>query len=164
MIEYHRITTVTYTEAPPSSDYVPGPEEPEQAPPSPEFVPEPVYPKFMPPEDEMFPAEEQPLPAAVSPTTDSQEDICITPIQSEDDEDPRDPTDYPTSEGDDDDDDDDESSDDDEDDDDDVEEGRDRVEEWRHPLRMTLSHSNLTPVMIGCLVRAQTPISLSFRY
>ncbi|GJW71890.1 hypothetical protein Tco_0128807 [Tanacetum coccineum] len=34
---------------PPSPDYVPGPEEPEQAPPSPiyvPFVPEPVYPKF----------------------------------------------------------------------------------------------------------------------
>ncbi|GKD78690.1 hypothetical protein Tco_1341311 [Tanacetum coccineum] len=29
--------------APPSSDYVPGPEEPEQAPPLPEFIPEPVY-------------------------------------------------------------------------------------------------------------------------
>ncbi|GJY91165.1 hypothetical protein Tco_0506361 [Tanacetum coccineum] len=36
---------------PPSPDYVPGPEEPEQAPPSPiyvPFVPEPVYPEFLP--------------------------------------------------------------------------------------------------------------------
>ncbi|GKA65287.1 NBS-LRR resistance-like protein, partial [Tanacetum coccineum] len=56
-------STVTYTEAPPSPDYVPGPEEPEQAPPSPEFVPEPVYLEFMPPEDEVFPTEEKPLPA-----------------------------------------------------------------------------------------------------
>ncbi|GJY45536.1 hypothetical protein Tco_0434599 [Tanacetum coccineum] len=31
--------------------------------------PEPVYPEFMPPEDEVFSAEEQPLPAAVSPPT-----------------------------------------------------------------------------------------------
>ncbi|GKA00658.1 hypothetical protein Tco_0673323 [Tanacetum coccineum] len=47
---------------------------PEQAPPSPvyvPYVPELVYPKFMPPEDEVFPAEEQPLPAATSPTADS---------------------------------------------------------------------------------------------
>ncbi|GKD50623.1 hypothetical protein Tco_1279599 [Tanacetum coccineum] len=54
-------------QAPPSPDYVSGPEYP----PSPEFVPEPVYPEFMPPEDEILPAEEQPLPAAVSPTADS---------------------------------------------------------------------------------------------
>ncbi|GJV15102.1 hypothetical protein Tco_1360425 [Tanacetum coccineum] len=36
-------------EGPPSPDYVPGPEEPEQAPPSPiyvPFVPEPVLPEF----------------------------------------------------------------------------------------------------------------------
>ncbi|GKA32920.1 hypothetical protein Tco_0719287 [Tanacetum coccineum] len=58
-------------EGPPSPDYVPGPEEPEQAPPSPiyiPFVPEPVYPEFLPVDDEVFPAEEQPLPAADSPT------------------------------------------------------------------------------------------------
>ncbi|GKB54865.1 hypothetical protein Tco_0905618 [Tanacetum coccineum] len=54
-------------QAPPSPDYVPGPEYP----PSPDFVPEPVYPEFMPPEDEVLPAEEQPLPAALSPTADS---------------------------------------------------------------------------------------------
>nr|GFA69034.1 hypothetical protein [Tanacetum cinerariifolium] len=57
----------------PPLDYVPGPEEPEQAPPSPvyiPYVPEPVYPEYIPPEDDIFPAEEQPLPAAASPTTD----------------------------------------------------------------------------------------------
>ncbi|GJW33505.1 putative reverse transcriptase domain-containing protein [Tanacetum coccineum] len=63
--------TVTYMEAPPSPHYVPNPEEPEQAPPPPDFVSEPVYPEFMPLEDDVLPAEEQPLPAAVSPTTDS---------------------------------------------------------------------------------------------
>ncbi|GJS54777.1 hypothetical protein Tco_0628139 [Tanacetum coccineum] len=66
---------------PPSPDYVPGPEHP----PSPNYVPgpehplslvyvpyvlEPAYPEFMPPEDDVFPAEEQPLPAAISATTD----------------------------------------------------------------------------------------------
>ncbi|GJZ16830.1 hypothetical protein Tco_0552953 [Tanacetum coccineum] len=121
-------------QAPLSPDYVPGPEEPEQAPPSPEFVPQPVYPKFMPPKDEMFPAEEQPLPAAVSPTTDSPGYIANSDPE-EDEEDPKeDPTDYLAGEGDDDDDDD-ESSDDDEDDDDDddVEEDEDEEEEVEHP-------------------------------
>ncbi|GKF55245.1 hypothetical protein Tco_0165585, partial [Tanacetum coccineum] len=59
---------------PPSPDYVPGPEEPEQAPPSAiyvPFVPEPVYPEFLPVEDEVFLAEEQPLPAADSATHQS---------------------------------------------------------------------------------------------
>ncbi|GJX05047.1 hypothetical protein Tco_0190963 [Tanacetum coccineum] len=99
-------STVTYTAAPPSPDYVPGPEELEQAPLSPEFVPEPVYPEFMPPEDEVFPAEEHPLPAAVSPTTDSPGYIADFDPE-EDEEDPEeDITDYPADGGDDDDDDD----------------------------------------------------------
>ncbi|GJX05871.1 hypothetical protein Tco_0193803 [Tanacetum coccineum] len=58
-------------QTPPSPDYVPGPEEPEQAPPLPEFVPEPVYLEFMPPEDDVLLSEEEPLPASVSPTADS---------------------------------------------------------------------------------------------
>ncbi|GKB00750.1 hypothetical protein Tco_0828743 [Tanacetum coccineum] len=130
-------------QAPPSPDYVPGPKEPEQAPPSPEFVLDPVYMDFMPPEDEVFPAEEQPLPAAVSPTADSPGYIKDSDPE-EDEEDPKedpeedpeeDPADYPANGGDDDDDDD-ESSDDDEDDyDDDVEEDEDDddKEEEEHP-------------------------------
>ncbi|GJW70107.1 hypothetical protein Tco_0127024 [Tanacetum coccineum] len=57
-------------QAPPSLDYIPGPEEP-QSPPPLDFVPEPMYPEYMPHEDEILPAEEQPLPAAASPTADS---------------------------------------------------------------------------------------------
>ncbi|GKG21639.1 hypothetical protein Tco_0384234, partial [Tanacetum coccineum] len=57
-------------QAPPSPDYMPGPEEP-QSPPPLDFVPEPMYPESMPLEDEILPAEEQPLPAAASPTADS---------------------------------------------------------------------------------------------
>nr|GEV50268.1 hypothetical protein [Tanacetum cinerariifolium] len=83
---------------PPSPDCVPGLEEPEQAPPLPEFVPEPVYPEFMPPEDEILPAKEQPLPAIVSPTTDSPGYIADSDLEE-------DPIDYPSDEGDDDDDD-----------------------------------------------------------
>ncbi|GKG13860.1 hypothetical protein Tco_0350820, partial [Tanacetum coccineum] len=70
-------------QAPPSLDYVPGPEYP----PSTEFVPEPVYLEFMPPEDEILSAEEQPLPTADSPSyvpeLDSKEDP-----EEDDDEDP----------------------------------------------------------------------------
>ncbi|GJR60810.1 hypothetical protein Tco_1502972 [Tanacetum coccineum] len=95
-------------EGPPSPDYVPGPEEPEQAPPSPiyiPFVPEPVYPEFLPVDDEVFPAEEQPMPAADSPThqspgyipeSDPEEDL-----EEDDEEDPEeDPADYPADRGD----------------------------------------------------------------
>ncbi|GKG60165.1 hypothetical protein Tco_0609829, partial [Tanacetum coccineum] len=55
-------------QAPPSPDYVLGPEEPKQAPPSlvyVPYVPEPAYPEFMPPKDEILPVEEQPLPTAL---------------------------------------------------------------------------------------------------
>ncbi|GJR61442.1 hypothetical protein Tco_1503604 [Tanacetum coccineum] len=112
---------------PPAPDYVPGPEEPEQAPPSPiyvPFVPEPVYPEFL-PEDDVLPAEEQPLPVAASPTTESpgyipESDPEEDP-EEDDEEDPEeDPADYPADRGDDRDDE--EPSDDDDDDDDDAEE------------------------------------------
>nr|GEV20588.1 hypothetical protein [Tanacetum cinerariifolium] len=54
-------------EAPPSPDYIPGPE----APPSPDYIPGPEYPGYQPPADDVLPAEEQPLPAVVSPTAES---------------------------------------------------------------------------------------------
>ncbi|GKB06806.1 putative reverse transcriptase domain-containing protein [Tanacetum coccineum] len=113
-------------QAPPSPDYAPGPEEPEQAPPLPDFVPEPVYPEFMPPEDEVFPAEEQPLHVVVSPTVDSPGYVS-EPDSEEDPE--EDPADYP-SDGGDDGDDEDESTDDDEDDNVDIKEDE---EEEEHP-------------------------------
>nr|GEU82116.1 hypothetical protein [Tanacetum cinerariifolium] len=73
--------------APPSPDYIPGPEEP-RTPPAPQdedehepmfiqphdpdFVPEPIYPEYIPLEDEhILPAEEQPLPHVVSYTAES---------------------------------------------------------------------------------------------
>ncbi|GJW90648.1 hypothetical protein Tco_0168201 [Tanacetum coccineum] len=117
-------------QAPPSLDYVPGPEYP----PSPDFVPEPVYLEFMPPEDEVLPAEEQPSPVAASPTADSpgyvSESDPEEDPEEEDDEDPEeDHADYPTDGGDDGDDED-ESSDDDEDDDVDIKEDK---EEEEHP-------------------------------
>ncbi|GKC98049.1 hypothetical protein Tco_1168324, partial [Tanacetum coccineum] len=81
-------------QAPPSPDYVPGPEEP-QSPPPLDFVLEPMYPEYMPLEDEILPDEEQPLPAAASPTTDSPGYVPEFDPE-EDDEDPEeDPADYP---------------------------------------------------------------------
>nr|GEU40374.1 reverse transcriptase domain-containing protein [Tanacetum cinerariifolium] len=50
---------VTYTEAPPSPDYVLGPEHPPLPTYAPEFVPKPVYLEFMPSEDDILPAEEE---------------------------------------------------------------------------------------------------------
>ncbi|GJR43491.1 putative reverse transcriptase domain-containing protein [Tanacetum coccineum] len=101
--------------APPSSDYVPGPEEPDQAPPLPDFVPELVYPEFIPPEDDLDPEE------------DSEDD---------DDEHPEeDPADY-HADGGDDSNDEDESSDDDEDDDVDIE-GDEEEEEHPAPVDST---------------------------
>ncbi|GJW81718.1 hypothetical protein Tco_0145693 [Tanacetum coccineum] len=83
-------------EVPPSPDYIPGPVP---------FVPEPVYPEFL-PEDDVLPAEEQPLPVAASPTTESpgyipESDPEEDP-EEDDEEDPEeDPADYPADRGDD---------------------------------------------------------------
>nr|GEZ59501.1 putative reverse transcriptase domain-containing protein [Tanacetum cinerariifolium] len=117
--------------APPSPDYIPGPEEP-QTPPAPQdedehelvfiqphdpdFVPEPIYPEYIPPEDEhILPAEEQPLPPVVSPTTESpgyvaESDPEEDPEEYGDDEIKDGPVDYPMYGGDDGDDDDENSS------------------------------------------------------
>nr|GEV83324.1 hypothetical protein [Tanacetum cinerariifolium] len=127
-------------QAPPSPDYVSGPEYP----PSPVFVPEPVYPEFMPAEDDILPVEEQPLPAAASPTTkslgyidefdpaedpedDPEEYPEDDPEEDHEDDPDEDPADYPADGGDEGDDED-ESSDDDEDDDIDIEKDKEEDE------------------------------------
>nr|GFD42056.1 hypothetical protein [Tanacetum cinerariifolium] len=87
----------------PSPDYVPDPEEPEQAPPSPvyiPYVPKPKYLEYIPPKDEVFPVEEQPLPAAASPTTNSpgyipESDPDKDPEDNDDEDPEEDPADYP---------------------------------------------------------------------
>ncbi|GKE59916.1 hypothetical protein Tco_1510283, partial [Tanacetum coccineum] len=124
-------STVTYTEI--SSPYEdlsdigsPGAEGPIfQDPPSPDYVPiyvpfvlEPVYSEFL-PEDDVLPVEEQPLPVAASPTTESPGYIPESdPEEDLEEDDEEDPTDYPADRGDDRDDE--EPSDDDDDDDDDA--------------------------------------------
>ncbi|GJR14444.1 hypothetical protein Tco_0797096 [Tanacetum coccineum] len=111
-------------EVPPSPDYIPGPEEP-QSPPLLDFVPEPMYPEYIPQEDEILLAEEQPLPAAASPTADSPGYVLESDPEEEpeeDDEDPEeDPADYPA------------DRDDDDDDDEDEDEDEDEEEEEEHP-------------------------------
>ncbi|GJU01264.1 hypothetical protein Tco_1111602 [Tanacetum coccineum] len=123
----------------PSLDYVPVPEEPKQAPPSPVYLP--YVPEYMPPEDDVLLAEEQPLPATASPTTESpgyvpESDPDNDP-EEDDKEDPEeDPADYPADRGDNGDDE--ESSYDDDDDDDDVEEDeKDEDEEEEEHLAPT---------------------------
>nr|GFB02808.1 hypothetical protein [Tanacetum cinerariifolium] len=92
-------------EAPPSPDYIPRPE----APPSPDYIPGPEYPEYLPPADDVFPAEEQPLPAAVSPTveslgyiTDSEPEMDPEEEDGDDEKSKGDSIDYLTSRGDDD--------------------------------------------------------------
>ncbi|GJV08570.1 retrovirus-related pol polyprotein from transposon TNT 1-94 [Tanacetum coccineum] len=139
--------------APPSPDYIPGPENP-QTPPvpqdederepmfvqahDPDYVPEPVYPEYIPLEDEHeFPAEEQPLPPIDSPTTESpgyvtESDPEEDPEEYEDDETEDGPVDYPMDGGDDGDDDDGDSSRDDANDEDEDEEDEEDEEEEEH--------------------------------
>nr|GEX15145.1 hypothetical protein [Tanacetum cinerariifolium] len=92
-------------EAPPSPDYIPGPE----APPSPDYIPGPEYPEYLPPADDVFLAEEQPLPATVSLTAESPGYIADLEPEIDPEEEDRDDEksegdfiDYPTSRGDDD--------------------------------------------------------------
>nr|GEY09891.1 hypothetical protein [Tanacetum cinerariifolium] len=108
--------------APPSPDYIPGPEEPQTPPVSqdederehmfiqphdPDHVPEPMYPEYIPLEDEhVLPVEEQPLPPIDSPIVESpryaaESDLEEDPDEYEDDESEDGPVDYPMDRGDD---------------------------------------------------------------
>ncbi|GJY30388.1 hypothetical protein Tco_0413883 [Tanacetum coccineum] len=136
--------------APPSPDYIPGPEEP-QTPPVPQdedereamfiqphdsdYVSEPIYPEYIPLEDEhVFPVEEQPLPPVDSPIAESpgyvaESDPEEDPEEYEDDETEDGPVNYPMDGGDDGDDDDGDSSGNDADDEDEDEEDEEEEEE-----------------------------------
>ncbi|GJY27628.1 hypothetical protein Tco_0403395 [Tanacetum coccineum] len=117
-------------QAPPSPDYVPGPEEPEQAPPLPDYVPGLEH------VDGEIVTEDQPYADDTSPTTQSPDyvsefDLELDP-EEDDDEDPEeDPVDYPADGGDNNDDEE-ASSEDDEDDDIDMEADEDEEEEEEH--------------------------------
>nr|GEY99658.1 hypothetical protein [Tanacetum cinerariifolium] len=122
-------------EAPPSPDYIPGPE----APPSPDYIPGPEYPEYLLPADDMLPAEEQLLPAAVSPTAESPGYIMKSELEMEpeendgdDEKSEGDSIDYPTSEGDNDANDDGDDLSEDDADDENKEESSDSEEEEEH--------------------------------
>ncbi|GKF35541.1 hypothetical protein Tco_0112299, partial [Tanacetum coccineum] len=101
--------------APPSPDYVPGPEHPlcpdyvpdPEHPPSPVEVPyvlEPEYPKYLVPSDAEAPLEDQPLFADASPTALSPGYVADSNPKEDPGEDPEeDHADYPVDRGDDDD-------------------------------------------------------------
>ncbi|GJT24572.1 hypothetical protein Tco_0894509 [Tanacetum coccineum] len=136
--------------APPSPDYIPGPEDP-QTPPvpqdedkreamfiqphDPDYVPEPIYPEYIPLEDKHeFLAEEQPLPLVVSPTAESPGYVTESDPEEhleeyEDDETKDGLVDYPIDGGEDGDDDDGDSSRDDADDEDEDEGDEDDEDE-----------------------------------
>ncbi|GJS99564.1 hypothetical protein Tco_0820734 [Tanacetum coccineum] len=136
--------------APPSSDYISSPEEP-QTPPipqdkderepifiqphDPDYVAEPIYPEYIPLEDEHeFSVEEQPLPPVVSPTAESPGYVVESdPEEYEDYETGDGPVDYPIDRGDDGDDDDGDSYGDDTNDEDEDEEDEEEEEEHLAP-------------------------------
>nr|GEX76668.1 hypothetical protein [Tanacetum cinerariifolium] len=104
-------------EAPPLTDYIPGPEAPPlpdyipgpEAPHLPDYIPGPEYPEYLPLADDVLPAEEQRLPAAVSPTAESPGYITESEPKMEPEEEDKDDEkseedsiEYPTRGGDDD--------------------------------------------------------------
>nr|GEY49617.1 hypothetical protein [Tanacetum cinerariifolium] len=137
--------------APPSPDYVPSLEHPPSLAYAPKFVLEPVYPEFMSLEDDVLLAEEQPLPAADSPTANSLGYIPESGPEEDDEDLEEDPADYPTDR--DDDDEEEESSGDEEDDED-----NNKGEEHPTPtdsIPPPLVHHTTTRISI--LVQAPTP-------
>nr|GFA29734.1 hypothetical protein [Tanacetum cinerariifolium] len=84
-------------QAPPSPNYVPGPEHP----PSPDYVPEPEYPEYLVLSDNEVPIEYQPLHADASLTALSPSYIADSDPEEDPEDDPEvDPTDYPADGGD----------------------------------------------------------------
>ncbi|GJT64327.1 hypothetical protein Tco_1015807, partial [Tanacetum coccineum] len=115
--------------APPSPDYIPGPEDPQTPPvPQDEDEREPMF------DEHEFPAEEQSLPPVDSPTAESpiyvtESDPKEDPEEYEDDKTEDGPVDYPMDGGDDGDDDDGDSSGDNANEDDEDEDGEDEEED-----------------------------------
>ncbi|GKE86210.1 hypothetical protein Tco_1559952, partial [Tanacetum coccineum] len=139
-------------EAPPSPDYVPGPEhppspdyvlgleEPEHAPFSPDYVPEPKYPDYLVPSEAEAPIEDQPLLDDASPTSLSPGYVADFDPKEDPEEDP---AKYPADRGDDDDDDDDDND----DDDDDDKEEEDDEEDEEEKEHLALSESTALHVV-----------------
>ncbi|GKD00544.1 hypothetical protein Tco_1170818 [Tanacetum coccineum] len=127
---------------PPSPDYMPGPEEPEQAPLSPNYVPGPEYPEYLAPSDEEVPIEDQPYAAADLPIALSSGYIADSDPEDESEDGPMD---YPVDGGDDDDDD--ESLGDDADDEDEEDAFEEDEEEEEEHLALADSTAATSPVV-----------------
>ncbi|GKC18171.1 hypothetical protein Tco_1014953 [Tanacetum coccineum] len=134
-------------EHPPSPDYVPGPEHP----PSPAevpYVPDPEYPEYLVPSDDEAPWEDQPLPTDSSP-------VALSPgyvADSDPEEDPKedlekDHADYPTDGGDDNDDPSDDDDDDDDTDDEDEEPFEDEDDEEEEEEHLASADSPAIPIV-----------------
>ncbi|GJY46140.1 hypothetical protein Tco_0435203 [Tanacetum coccineum] len=127
---------------PPSPDYVPGLEEPEQAPLSPNYISGPEYPEYLTPSDAEIPIKVQPHAADASPTALSPGYIADSDLE---DESKDGPTDYPADVGDDDDDD--SSRDDtDEEDEEEASEEDEEEEEYLAPADSTVVSLAVDPV------------------
>nr|GFB87762.1 hypothetical protein [Tanacetum cinerariifolium] len=118
-------------QAPPSPDYIPGPEEPEQAPLLPDYVPGLEH-----ADDEII-AEDQPYAEDASPIAQSPEYVLESNFEAhpedDDDKDPEeDPVDYPADRGDDGDDEEESSEDDEDEEDDEMDVEADEEEEEEH--------------------------------
>nr|GFC60170.1 hypothetical protein [Tanacetum cinerariifolium] len=119
-------------QAPPSPDYIPGPEEPEQAPPSPYYIPGPEH------ADDEIVAKDQPYAEDASPIGQSPEYVLESDFEAhpkdDDDEDlEEDPVDYPADGGDDGDDEEESSEDYEDDKDDEMDIEANEEEEEEHP-------------------------------
>nr|GEW61121.1 hypothetical protein [Tanacetum cinerariifolium] len=150
--------------APPSPDYVPGPEHP----PSPDFVPgpkhpplpveipyvpEPKYPEYLAPSDDEAPLEDQPLPADVSPTATSPGYVA----DSDPKEDPEDNhADYPAEGGDGDDEPFDDDDDDDYTDDEDEEPFEDEEDDKEDEEHLAPADSSVVPIVDPVLLARDT--------
>nr|GEV48052.1 retrovirus-related Pol polyprotein from transposon TNT 1-94 [Tanacetum cinerariifolium] len=154
-------------EAPPSPDYIPGP----KAPPSPNYIPGPEYPEYLPPADDMLLAEEQPLPAAVSPTaespgyiTESEPEMEPEENDGDDEKSEGDFINYTTSEGDNDaNDDGDDLSEDDADDEDEEESSNSEEEEEEHLALTTAATPPPFGYRVAARISVQPHILMPFR-
>ncbi|GJW07811.1 mitochondrial proton/calcium exchanger protein-like protein isoform X1 [Tanacetum coccineum] len=132
-------------EHPQSPDYVPGPEHPPSLVYVP-YVPKPEYPEYLVPSGDEAPMEDQPLPDDASPTALSSGYVANSDPKEDPEEDPEeDHADYPAGGGDDD-----ESSDDNDDDDADDEDDKafeDEDDDEEEEEHLALADSSIVPVV-----------------
>ncbi|GKB72958.1 hypothetical protein Tco_0934370 [Tanacetum coccineum] len=145
--------------APPSPNYVPGPEHPlspdyvpgPEHPPSPidvPYVPEPEYPEYLAPSNAEAPLEDQPLPADASPTALSPGYVADSDPDEDPEEDPEeDHTDYPANGGDGDDEPSNDDDDDDDTDDEDEEPFEDEDDDGEEEEHLAPADSSAIPIV-----------------